>query len=104
MKVLFDSTDCRPLEKDETYENKYIILSPEFFKDAYKEAKYQLFYAHSGFGCFPDKIGNKIFGVFCIDGEATSTSRPFVLGVATEKAVEQWEKMYQTQALKEVLA
>lgn len=103
MKVLFDSTDYRPLEQGETYENKYIIIRPDFFKDDYKEAKYQLFYAHSGFGCDPDKLGTKIFGVFCIDGEAASTSRPYVLGVAKESAIEQWEKLYETKALKEVL-
>ena len=92
MKYIFDCTDYRPLAEGETYENKYVIVRPEFFKPEYREARYQLFYAVSGFGCDPNKLGGKIFGRFC--DEITSIRRENVLGVATQKALDEYEEIY----------
>lgn len=92
MKMMFDVTDYRPLEENETYENKFVILDPAQFKPEYQNAKNQLFYAECGFGCFPDKIGGKIFGR--LFDERYQTRREYVLGVATEQAIAEWEKYY----------
>lgn len=92
MKLIFDMNDYRPLAENETYENKFVILKPEQFKPEYKEAKNQLFYATSGFGCYPDKIGGKVFGR--LYDEAYQTRREYIHGVATEEAIAEWEKAY----------
>lgn len=92
MKVLFSKDDYRPLKEGETYEEKFVILNPKVFKPEYQTAECQLFYACSGFGCDPSKIGGKIFG-YLFD-EPYQTRREYVLGVATEKAIKAWEKMY----------
>ena len=92
MNMIFSATDYRPLKEGETYANKFVILSTEQFKPEYREAKYQLFYAKSGFGCDPEKLGGKIFGQ--LFDEPYQTRREYVLGVATEEAIQEWEKYY----------
>ena len=92
MKMLFDNNDYTQLKDGETYEGKFVIISPDFFKPEYREAKYQLFLAKSGFGCDPSKLGGKIFGNFF--DERSQTRREYVLGVATEEAIEKWERVY----------
>lgn len=92
MKITFDSNDYRPLKDGETYEEKFVIVSLNFFDTAYREAKFQLFYAESGFGCDPSKLGSKIFGKWY--DEKGTIRREYVLGVATEDAIKSWEKAY----------
>ena len=92
MKILFDKNDYRQLEEGETYVNKFVILSPDFFNEKYREAKYQLFLALAGFGCDPSKLGGKVFGNFF--DEKDMTRREYILGVATEEAIAQWELEY----------
>ena len=92
MKMVFDSNDYRPLKDGETYEKKFVILDTSVFKPEYQEAKNQLFFAECGFGCFPDKIGGKIFGELW--DESYQTRREYVLGVATDEAISNWEKVY----------
>ena len=92
MKMIFDNNDYTQLKDGETYEGKFVIISPDFFKPEYREAKYQLFLAKSGFGCDPSKSGGKIFGNFF--DERSQTRREYVLGVATEEAIEEWERVY----------
>jgi len=92
MRMMFDHNDYRKLNDGETYENKFVILDPEQFKEEYREAKNQLFFATGGFGCYPDKLGGKIFG--SLWDERYQTRREYVLGVATEEAIQNWEKTY----------
>ena len=92
MKMLFDRNDYRPLADGETYENKFVILDPSQFKDEYQNAQCQLYYAKCGFGCYPDKMGGKVFGR--LFDESYQTRREFILGVATEEAIQEWEKLY----------
>lgn len=92
MKMLFSKTDYRPLAKGDNYTNKFIVISPDFFKAEYKEAKNQLFYATGGFGCYPEKMGGKVFGKWF--DEYGVTRREYILGVATEEAISEWEKVY----------
>ena len=92
MKTLFAKGDYRPLAEGETYENKFVIIKPDFFSEEYQEAKYQLFHAEGGFGCDPSKLGNAVFGRDF--GERYRQERYNILGIATEEAIAQWEKMY----------
>ena len=92
MKTLFDRSDYRQLKDGETYENKFVILDPSQFKEEYQNAQCQLYYAQCGFGCYPDKIGSKVFGR--LFDENYQTRREYILGVATEEAIQAWEKLY----------
>lgn len=92
MQTLFDHNDVRPLNKGETYEGKFVIIMPEFFKPEFRSAKYQLFLALGGFGCDPSKMGNAVFGRDI--EESYRQERYNILGVATEEAVQSWEKEY----------
>ena len=92
MQTLFDERDYRQLEDDETYENKFVIIKPDFFKPEYRCAKYQLFYATGGFGCDPQKLGNAVFGADC--SESYRQERYNILGIATEGAIREWERTY----------
>ena len=92
MKYIFNRCDYRPLKDGETYQNKFVILSLDVFDPKYQDAKYQLFYARCGFGCDPNKMGGKVFGR--IFDENIQTRREYILGVATEEAIAEWEKVY----------
>lgn len=92
MQTLFGEGDYRHLEDGETYEGKFVIIAPEFFKPEFRSAKYQLFLAKGGFGCDPSKMGNAVFGNDC--EEQYRQERYNILGVATEEAIQAWEKLY----------
>ena len=92
MEMLFNNDDYRKLNEGETYEGKFVIIAPEYFKPEYRSAKYQLFHAEGGFGCDPSKMGNAVFGR---DFEGMYRQERYnILGVATEEAIQQWEKTY----------
>lgn len=92
MNMLFDERDYEPLKDGETYEGKFVIITPEYFKPEFRSAKYQLFLAQGGFGCDPSKIGNAVFGKDC--EETYRQERYNILGVATEAAIREWERVY----------
>lgn len=92
MKLVFDKNDYTKLKDGETYEKKFVVLSLENFNEEYQDAKNQLFYAQSGFGCDPTKLGGKIFGR--LYDESFQTRDCYVLGVATEDAIKEWEQNY----------
>lgn len=92
MNTVFSPEDYRQLEAGENYVNKFVILSTRQFKKEYQNAKNQLFYAEGGFGCYPDKLGGKVFGK--LFDEPYQTRREYILGVATEEAIVEWEKEY----------
>ena len=89
---LFGKGDYRQLEDGETYEKKFVIIDASFFKPEYRDAKNQLFFAECGFGCDPEKMGGKVFGKLW--DENLQTRREYILGVATEEAIAEWEKEY----------
>ena len=92
MKIMFNQNDYRPLAEGETYEKKFVILDPSQFKPEYQNAQCQLYYAECGFGCYPDKLGGKVFGK--LFDESYQTRRELILGVATEEAIQEWDKLY----------
>ena len=92
MKIVFSKEDYRPLADGDNYEKKFVVLNPDVFKPEYQNAQCQLFYAESGFGCYPDKIGGKVYGH--LFDEPYQTRREYILGVATEEAIQEWERVY----------
>ena len=97
MKIMFNQNDYRPLAEGETYEKKFVILDPSQFKPEYQNAQCQLYYAECGFGCYPDKLGGKVFGK--LFDESYQTRRELILGVATEEAIQEWEKLYGSRSV-----
>lgn len=92
MEMLFNERDYEPLKEGETYEDKFVIINPDYFKPEYRSAKYQLFHAEGGFGCDPAKLGNAVFGRDF--EEQYRQERYNILGVATEAAIREWERVY----------
>ena len=85
---LLDRKKC--LANERNYAEKLIILKPEVLKHEFRKPYYQYFYAQSGFGCYPEKLGGKVFGTFLIDGESTYFHRSDFLGVADTEQLPQW--------------
>ena len=77
----------------ENYEDKLLVLKPTALKEEYRHEEFQYFFAQSGFGCDPSKLGTKVFGRFLIDGEETSFHRGAFMGVADEKKHPEWAKV-----------
>ena len=86
---LHDKTACT---EETAYTGKVLILRPDVLNDRYKHGDYQYFYAVSGFGCEPDKLGTKVFGEFLKDGEETCFTRSDFLGAADESQLPEWAR------------
>ena len=80
-------------KETENLEGKFVIISADYFKKEYRNAENQLFKAKGGFGCDPSKLGRAVFGNF-YDGEYCRVDRENILGIASEKAIADWEKLY----------
>lgn len=93
---LFDRTHCTD-EGD--FEGKLIVMKPSSLKDRYKTPDFQLFYATSGFGCDPTKIGTQVAGYFLKDDEYAHFRRADFIGVMREECIPEWaqEKLKQYQ-------
>lgn len=77
---------------------QYVILKPEFFKEEYRQAKYQLVKCGGGFGCTPGKLGNAIF-VKEMQKDNPESYRiercnREILGVANEETIAQFKAEY----------
>lgn len=86
--------DCDPSFEGKSFAGHIVILdlSQCGFKKEYNNAKFQLFYAESGFGCDPYKAGRGVFGYFVADKE--HCRREEVLGVISKEALEKWKELY----------
>lgn len=58
MYTIHDCTDENVYK--ENLQGRYVILKPEFFKEEFRDEKYQLVLCNGGFGCDPTKMGNCI--------------------------------------------
>ena len=59
MKTIIDKSECKPLS--DNIEGKLVVIKPDFFKPEFREAKYQIVLALSGFGCDANKMGNAVY-------------------------------------------
>jgi len=92
MKRIFDVLDTIQLEDGDNYVGKFVILRLYSLSKDYQNALNQLFYCTGGFGCYPEKMGTKVFGKFY--DECAYVRRGDILGVATEGAIKEWETEY----------
>ena len=76
----------------ESYKDKLLVLKPTALKEDYRHEEFQYFFAQSGFGCDPSKLGTKVFGKFLIDGEETAFHRYNFYGIANEEKLPGWAK------------
>lgn len=59
---MYTVNDCTDEDVySEDLQGRFVILKPEFFKEEFRDEKYQLVQCTGGFGCDPKKIGNAIF-------------------------------------------
>ena len=77
---------------DNEYAGKLLILKPTSMKEEFRQPYFQYFYATSGFGCYPDKLGAKVFGKILADGEECFFYRSDFIGVADTEKLPQWAK------------
>ena len=69
------------------------ILKPDALKEEYRQKKFQLFIICDGFGAYPDKMGNAVYGQFCADGEYCRMERYQFIGVANDTITEYAKRM-----------
>ena len=84
---LFDRSNC---SEETDYEGKLLALKPSTLKDEYKTPDFQLFFATSGFGCDPTKIGTAVYGFFLKDDEHTHFRRSDFIGVVKDECIPEW--------------
>ncbi len=87
---LLDKSKC--IADDKEYAGKLLVLKPSSLKEEFRRPYFQYFYAQSGFGCFPDKLGGKVFGKFLADGEECHFRRSDFLGTADTGKLPSWAK------------
>ena len=87
---LLDKSRCIPNEQN--YAEKLLILKPTALSECFRRPFFQYFYAMSGFGCYPDKLGGKVFGKFLADGEDGQFRRNDFIGAADTDKLSQWAK------------
>ena len=80
------------LADENNYAEKLLILKPEVLKEEFRQPYFQYFYATSGFGCYPDKLGGKVYGKFLADDENGQFRRSDFLGAADQEQLPQWAK------------
>lgn len=99
---LFDKSH---ITDESHYEGKLLVMKPSVLKDEFKTPEFQLFYATSGFGCDPDKIGTQVSGYFLKDGEFAHFRRHNFFGVIKDECIPEWAqeklKEYQDETIDE---
>lgn len=86
---LYDRSHC-VAGGDQDFTGKIVVLRADNFKDQYKSPDYQLFLAESGFGCYANATGTKVYGRFLKDDEKTHFRRADVIGILKEELIPQW--------------
>lgn len=90
---LFDVTHCHSEKDGELdYTDKVLVIHPFSLKDEYKTPEDQLFLAQSGFGCSPNSLGRKVFGMFLKDSEKARYYRTDFIGVIKDEHLPEWAR------------
>ena len=87
---LLSRDEC--IADDNEYAGKLLIIKPTSLKEEFRQPYFQYFYATSGFGCYADKLGGKVFGKILADGEECYFYRSDFIGVADTEKLPQWAK------------
>lgn len=94
MKPIINANECKPLSGN--IEGKLVVIDPDFFKPEFREAKYQIVLALSGFGCDASKNGNAVYveEIHTDNPEHYRQERYKLIGEPTEEMIENWKSMY----------
>ena len=93
MKTIIVKDECKSL--GENVEGKLVVINDEYFVAEYRDAKYQLVLANSGFGCYADKIGSAVYVTECCENpEHYRRERDQLLGEPTEELIAEWKERY----------
>ena len=93
MKTIIVKDECKSL--GENVEGKLVVINDEYFIAEYRDAKYQLVLANSGFGCYADKIGSAVYVTECCENpEHYRRERYQLLGEPTEELIAEWKERY----------
>ena len=93
MKTIIDRSECKPLS--DHIKGKLVVINPYFFKPEFRDAKYQIVLACSGFGCDADKLGSAVFVVECCENsEYYRQERCNLIGEPTEEMIAEWKLLY----------
>lgn len=74
------------------YQGKVLVMSTDILREAYWEPKYQLWYAHDGFGCSPKSLGRSIRATCLADGECVRWNRSDFIGVIQDNYLPDWAR------------
>lgn len=66
---------------------KTLVLHADRLGKRWQRAKFQLVKAHGGFGCYPDKIGSKVYVEFIADGDESEYRRGDFIGEASAELI-----------------
>ena len=69
------------------------IIKAEWFKANCRIPDNQLFRINGGFGASPSKMGNAVFGEFCVDGEHCRVERGDFIVIADEETTKYAEQL-----------
>ena len=69
------------------------IIKAEGLKDEWRIPDNQLFRISGGFGASPSKLGNAVFGEFCVDGEHCRVGRHDFIGIADKETTKYAEQL-----------
>lgn len=90
---LFSSQHCLPDSRATLdYQGKVLVMSTDTLKESYWDPKYQLWYAHDGFGCSPKSLGRSIRATCLADGECVRWNRSEFIGVIQDKYLPDWAR------------
>lgn len=94
MRTIIERKECKPLS--DNIEGKIVVIGSEFFKEQYRDAKYQLAVATGGFGCHAGKLGNAVFVTECINNnpESYRQERYNLIGEPTDELIAEWKSIY----------
>ena len=90
---MFNSQHCIPDSRAALdYQGKVLVMSTDTLRETYWEPKYQLWYAHDGFGCSPKSLGRSIRATCLADGECVRWNRSEFIGVIQDKYLPDWAR------------
>lgn len=93
MTEVFTKKDCK-LDNSGELSGEWLILNVDILGEAYQSAKFQLVKCVGGFGASPSNSGRKIFVMYAADSDRSYFARDDFLGVASEKAIEEYKIKY----------
>jgi hypothetical protein len=85
--MVFGYEDVKQNVSSDDYEDKYVIIRIETFTSDFADPSLQLFKVVENYN------ESEVYGYYAIDGEDDWISKCDILGVATEAAIMEWQKI-----------